>query len=172
MSDINRNNMIFNIQNNIGQEHWEFAWTKLADEMKNTKLSRSLKTIFNQNISLENVKDICHQLITDYEITIIALKNHHSPHSDSNDPDTNLCLSNFLRDIMEIDSKTITIMKDYIDKCKCCEQHTTVDNTKYSCPCICKEMSITLKTALTDEEPLQVKGKYWMKRIFVKNINF
>jgi hypothetical protein len=165
-SDTNHNNIILNIQYTIGPDNWEFAWTKLADEMKKSIVSRILKTSFHTNISLENVKDICRQLINNYENTIVALKNHHSPHPDSIDPHTNLCLSNFLRDIMEIDTKTMIIMKEYLDECKCCEQHTTVNMNKYSCPCICKKMSITLKTALTDEEPLQVKGKYWKKKKF------
>lgn len=161
-SDINHNNIILNIQHNIGPDHWEFAWTKLADEMKKSIVSRILKTSFHTNISLENVKDICRQLINNYENTIIALKNHHSPHPNGVNPDTNLCLSNFLRDIMEINDKTMIIMKEYLDECKCCEEH--IENCQYSCLCICKKMSMCLKSALSNECPLQVKGKLWQRK--------
>lgn len=176
--DINRSKMILNIQHNIGPEHWEFAWTKIADEMKNSIVSCVLKTSFNESITLDNVKDICQQLIIEYESTIVALKNHHSPHPESINPDTNLCLSNFLRDIMEINNKTMTIMQQMLDKCKCCEEHTIHNTTdinycnsydmsnQCSCLCLCKKMSISLKSALNNEYPLQVKGKLWKKNSY------
>lgn len=174
------------ISKELDPESYASAWSLVAVEIKKGIIPRLLRTGFRLKPTLKEVLGIYQEISDEFTNVMRALKNHGSENRTSDGKfkknyakrESNLCFTNFMRDMMEIPDLTMIKMRRVLAECNCCRRHMmrrsccqrTTYNPDYpdiygqihdNCKCACRSFSRHLERALTDEMPLEVKGQLW-----------
>ena len=157
------------------------AWMGVAIKVRKSTVAQILGTEFNLKPSLSDVLTIEKEVSNEYNQTLKSLRNYGSLRKGSN-----LCYTNFMRDMMEIPDLAMIRMRRILAECKCCEKHQSrrplcqekkrhqppdyiSDAPDYisdglecnDCQCVCRGFSRRVESALLGEYPLNINGQLW-----------
>ena len=160
----------------VGPENVALAWIFVGIESRKSPAAQTLRTGFNLKPTLSEVLELSKELYTEYDQAVKSLRNHGGFQGRV----SNLCLANFLRDMMEIPNLAMIRMRRILAECKCCEKHQSCRPVCQEmkrlpgydifraqipgwddCKCTCRSLSRQLERALTGELPLEVNGQLW-----------
>jgi len=160
----------------VGPENVALAWIFVGIESRKSPAAQTLQTGFNLKPTLSEVLELSKELYTEYDQAVKSLRNHGGFKGRA----SNLCLVNFLRDMMEIPNLAMIRMRRILAECKCCAKHQSCRpacqemkrlpgyNIFHApipgwddCECACRSLSRQLEKALTGEFPLEVNGQLW-----------
>ena len=155
------------------------SWMRVAIEFRKSPVAEMLRTGFNLNPSLEEVLEIGTELTTEFNQVMKRLIDIGVYYSSQ----ANLCIVNFIRDMMEIPNLAMIRMRKILAECKCCAKHQSrrplcqekkrqpgydIDDGNYSedgCKCTCRHWMRKLESALLGEYPLKVNGQLWERSL-------
>ena len=149
---------------------------RVAIEFRKSPVAEMLRTGFNLNPSLEEVLEIGTELTTEFDQVMKRLIDIGVYYSSQ----ANLCIVNFIRDMIEIPNLAMIRMRKILAECKCCAKHQSrrplcqekkrePDYDIHTqpipgwddCKCTCRHFMRKLEQALLDEFPLEVNGQLW-----------
>ena len=167
------------IRDTIDPSHYALAWTLVGIEVRKSNVCQVLATGFNLIPSFAEAIAICKEICEEYETVLNALQNHGTRFSFDDENIRTFCLTNFIRDLKEINSLALITLRRVLAQCKCCEKHRSrrplcqekkrqpgynihdCSAEVSRCKCLCRLFSRTFEQALTSECPLEVNGQAW-----------
>ena len=189
LSNNQRHATMERITKNLSPACYASAWSLVAAEVKKGTICRLLHTGFRLKPSVDEVLGIYAEISDEFTRVWYVLKNHGSANRTSDgkfkknfaESESNLCFTNFLRDLMEIPDSTMIKMRRVLAECDCCRRHMmrrpSCQRTSYNpaypdiygevehkCKCACRLFSRHLERALSDQMPLEVKGQLWERQ--------
>ena len=160
-------------------ENWLSGWFRIANTANESHVVEMLKRGFEVKPSLAEVLDYCDALNDELAKVYKAIEEKAA--TEVGFSDSNICFTNFVRNMVFIKEPELLSMKGVLAECQCCERHmsrrslaeaeaeaaaeenqnTAEHSDAAACKCPCRHYIRRVEEALANKNPLKINGFIW-----------